>query len=48
VIAALAAPVLDRIRLGSIVTRVRWRRGRVSVESRNQAGDALPNVDAMP
>jgi monoamine oxidase len=46
VIPTLAARVLDRIHLGAIVTRVRWRRGRVAVESRNQAGDALPDVHA--
>jgi monoamine oxidase len=45
VIDALAAPVLGRVRLGAVVTRVRWRRGRVLVESR-QGGDPLPVIEA--
>jgi len=32
VIAALAAPVQDAIRLGAVVSRIRWARGRVEVE----------------
>jgi monoamine oxidase len=46
VIDALASPILDRIRLGAVVTAVRWRRGRVEVESRNQGGAALPAIVA--
>jgi len=40
---ALAAPLLDRIRLGAVVRAVRWRRGRVEVETNNH-GDADPSV----
>jgi len=42
VVTALAAPVLDRIRLGAVATRIRWRRGRVVVESRDHAAGSLP------
>jgi monoamine oxidase len=47
VMRALAAPVLDRIQLGTVATRVRWRRGRVVVESRNHAGEDLPRAIAQ-
>jgi monoamine oxidase len=46
VIDALAAPVLDRIRLGAVVTGVRWRKGRVEIESRAHGGDPLPPLSA--
>jgi monoamine oxidase len=46
VIEALAAPVRDRIRLGAIVTGVRWRPGRVAVDSRTRAGEPLPRLHA--
>jgi monoamine oxidase len=46
VVQALAAPLLDRIRLGSVVTGIRWRRGRVEIESRNHGGEPLPRIAA--
>lgn len=46
VIDALAGPILDRIQLGTVVTAVRWRRGRVEVECRNHGGEALPTIVA--
>jgi monoamine oxidase len=46
VVDALAAPILDRVRLGAPATRVRWRRGSVTVESRNLAGQALETTNA--
>ena len=46
VIRALADPILDRIRLGAVVTTVRWRRGRVEVESRDHGGTVLPTIVA--
>jgi monoamine oxidase len=42
VVASMAAGL--QIRLGSIVTRVRWRRGRVEVESRSAGGKAQPVI----
>jgi monoamine oxidase len=45
-ISVLAAPVLDRVRLGAIVRRVRWRRGQVTVEAANQGGESLPVMDS--
>lgn len=41
VIAALAAPLQDVIRLGTVVRRVRWTRGRVEIESRDHGGVEL-------
>ena len=46
VVNALAAPVLDRIRLGVVVTAIRWRKGSVTVEARDHGGDALPPLTA--
>jgi monoamine oxidase len=46
VISALAAPILDRIRLGAVVTAVRWRRGYVEVDSRDHGGTELPTIVA--
>lgn len=46
VIDALAAPILDRIRMGTVVTVVRWRRGRVEVQSRHHGGGARPTIVA--
>ena len=46
VVDAMAAPLLDRVQLGSVVTGIRWRRHAVEVESRNDGGDQLPTVVA--
>jgi monoamine oxidase len=46
VIHALADPILDRIRLGAVVTTVRWRRGRVEIDSRDHGGTVLPTIVA--
>lgn len=46
VIDALAAPVLARIRLGTVVTRVRWRENHVELEARAHGGDPLPPLSA--
>jgi monoamine oxidase len=43
---ALAAPILDSVRLGTVVSRIRWRRGHVEVESRATSGDPLPMIRA--
>jgi monoamine oxidase len=40
IIRALAAPVLDRVQLGRIVTDVRWERGSVEIASRDASGMA--------
>jgi monoamine oxidase len=42
VLDALAAPVLDRVRLGTIVRRVEWRSGHVTVEAHDRAGGSVP------
>lgn len=34
----MAAPIADRVRMGSIVTRVRWKRGRVVIDVRHADG----------
>jgi monoamine oxidase len=44
VIEALGAGL--QVRTGAIVTHVRWRRGRVEVESRNTGGARLPTLTA--
>jgi monoamine oxidase len=46
IIDALASTVLDRVRLGAVVTDVRWRAGRVEVESRDHGGSPLPTLIA--
>lgn len=46
IIDALAAPVLDRVRLGVVVTAVRWRKGRVEIESRAHAGEPMATIVA--
>ena len=46
VAAAMAAPFLDHIRLGQVVTAIRWRRGRVEVESRAHGAEPLPAIEA--
>jgi monoamine oxidase len=43
---ALAAPILDQLRLGTIVTVIRWRRNHVEIESRNHGGEKLPSIVA--
>jgi monoamine oxidase len=42
----MAAPVADCIRLGAIVTRVRWTRGNVVVDVRHSDGQARFGVEA--
>jgi len=46
VIEWIAAPVIDRIRLSAIATRVRWAPGNVVVETRHPDGRARPTVEA--
>jgi monoamine oxidase len=46
VVRALASTIQDRIRLGTVVHRVRWRAGRVEVDARNLAGEPLSVVRA--
>lgn len=46
IIDALAEPVKDRIRLGTIVTKVKWKRGGVEVHSTNRKGKSLPVIRA--
>jgi monoamine oxidase len=46
VVHALAAPVSARIRFGSVVSGVEWRKSRVSVTSRDASGAPLPVLDA--
>jgi monoamine oxidase len=46
VIEWLASPVVDRIRLSAIATRVRWAPGNVSIELRHPDGRSRPSVDA--
>ncbi len=43
---ALVEAIRPRVRLGVIVTAVRWRRGRVVVESRDRSGAALAPIVA--
>ena len=42
----LAEPLTDHVRLGAIVTRVRWAPANVVVEARHQDGRARPAVQA--
>lgn len=42
----LAAPVLSRIELGTVVSAIRWRRGRVDVECRDRNGAPRVTVSA--
>ena len=46
IIDALAAPVRDRIRLNTIVTKVKWKRGSVEVHSTDRKGRARPVIRA--
>ena len=46
VISALAAPILDRIRLGAVVTRVQWKRGGVSVEFSDHGAEPSAMLEA--
>ena len=46
VVDAMAAPMLDRIELGVVVKRVRWRRGGVDISAETQTGDPLPELSA--
>ena len=46
VVDAMAAPILDRIQLGAVAKRVRWRRGGVDIESETQTGEPLPAMSA--
>src|SRR5207253_5571815 len=38
IVRVLAAPVLDRVQLGRIVTEIRWEKGKVTVASRDASG----------
>jgi monoamine oxidase len=42
----MAGPIADSIRLGAIVTRVRWTRGNVAVDVRRSDGQARLGVEA--
>lgn len=46
VVRALAAPVLDRVQLGRVVTEIRWKRGSVEVASRDASGMAAAPFSA--
>jgi monoamine oxidase len=46
VIDSLAATVLGRIRLGVVVTGIRWRKGRVEIAARDHGGEPLPIIRA--
>jgi monoamine oxidase len=46
VIGALAASVLDRVRFGAVARVIRWRSGRVEVESCDHDGQELPTIQA--
>jgi len=46
VIEWIAAPIIDRIRLSAIATRVRWAPGNVVVETRHPDGRSRPTVEA--
>ena len=43
----LARDLAGRIRLGAVVTTIRWQRGAVHVEARRSAGDAVFAIDAQ-
>jgi monoamine oxidase len=43
---ALAAPVLDRVRYGTVVTKVQWGQGRVGIEARANGTEPLPAFSA--
>ena len=42
----MAGPIADSIRLGAIVTRVRWTRGHVAVDVKHSDGQARVSVEA--
>ena len=46
IIDALAAPVLDRVRYGAVVTRVKWRKDHVQIEALAQGSEPLPPLSA--
>ena len=46
VVRALASPVMRRIQLGSVVTRVRWRAGEVAIDAESSGGQRLPDIPA--
>jgi monoamine oxidase len=46
VVETLASASLDRVQTGTVVTRVRWKRGHVDLETRNQGGEELPPIRA--
>jgi monoamine oxidase len=46
VVRALASPVISRIQLGCVVTRVRWRAGEVMIEAQSSGGQRLPDFSA--
>jgi monoamine oxidase len=45
IVRALAAPVLDRVQLGRVVTEIRWEKGSVSVASRDASGMAVSAIE---
>ena len=46
VVRALAAPVMGRIRLGAVVTRVRWSAGHVRIQAQTASGEAVSDISA--
>ena len=46
VVRALAAPVLDRVQLGRVVTDIQWKKGRVRVSSRDASGMQAAELEA--
>jgi monoamine oxidase len=46
IVNALAASARDRIQLGVVARTIRWKRGSVTIETRNAAGEPLPDVTA--
>jgi monoamine oxidase len=46
IVNALAAPVLDRVQLGRVVTEIRWEKGSVAVASRDASGMAVSLLEA--
>jgi monoamine oxidase len=46
VISQLAADIADRVQRDTVVTRVTWRRGHISAESRRPDGGARPSIEA--
>jgi monoamine oxidase len=46
VVRALAAPILDRVQLGRVVTKIAWSKGSVNVSSRDASGMRTTEIHA--